>query len=291
MALTKMEGQQEKNNRMFLKKAIGIWAVVSFAIPVLMFQPMIIEGAQPIDVSIESINLIAEILVFGLPFFLGTAIFFSPMNVNYGFREPPSRSNDRRLFLIRFSSFWLLCSLYLVILTIAGFVSLAVRYNVDLSLVISSMLRVSVAAPIIALLLCPIPILLSVVIDNWKLTTALGCILFFVIAFATGMPRFPLKYPELALIGPVQLYRAIALFLSGIVFPTSSAMINIFGIYIMIESIVLPTAVFTLVAILSLWVSLRVLPQNYERWVLEQESWRGVQAVTDTSQRTTAMKN
>ncbi len=76
------------------------------------------------------------------------------------------------------------------------------------------------------LILCPVGVLIALVFDDWRTSTGLGAGLFLALAFTTGTPSSPAKYTELAFLGPVQYFRAVAASLAGVEFPSALEMVN-----------------------------------------------------------------
>jgi hypothetical protein len=87
-----------------------------------------------------------------------------------------------------------------------------------------------------------------------------------------GPSHYPVAFPEVALMTPVHLYRAIGIGLGGVEFATPSAMVYYMGFFFTAENLVLPLIFYIGLAVVSVLIGQKVLPHVINRWH-QKRSW------------------
>ena len=257
------------------------WLLASFAsvIGALLTLPAVVSTeTSSFELAMRSIDVVAYTFTLAIPFFLGASVLLTTEDshkrfVSLSLNGPRHRSMITSCFILLFA----LCSSFTVLLTVGSFILSQITGNLSM---LPYILGAVVASILMTLVLCPIGLLLAVVFDDWKTSTGFGGGLFLAVAFTTGMPSSPAGYTELGFLGPVQYFRAVAVSLAGVEFPSALEMINHFGVYFTLESLIVPTIVLIIFSGLSLWTSNRVFNQNLQVWCLDHDSW-GSQPLND----------
>jgi hypothetical protein len=157
---------------------------------------------------------------------------------------------------------------------IAGFCLVVTTSGVFEALLYSPQLLVSTL--FLTLLVCPICVLLALVLDDKKLSIAIGIILFFSLTIATGTPGFPVNYPEVAFLGPGILLSAILFVLIGGIGSYSSDWYV--GLHFSEIQLVIPILVWIAVSIISIWGASKIYSLNIKRWIAESNQWSTAEA-------------
>ena len=224
------------------------------------------------ELAMRSINVVAYTFTLAIPITLGASVILTTKDAHQNIvNQSMLGQSDRNLFAHIFVVIFLLSSFIIIPVIICSFLLSQLISQLSISMYI---LGTILASCIAMVLVCPIGVVLSLVFDDWKISTGLGVGLFLGLAFTTGMPSSPTKYTELAFLGPVQYFRALAATLSGIEFPSALEMINHFGVYFTWESLIMPTVILFAIAGFLIWISRKVFEQNLLVWKSKSNIWR-----------------
>ncbi|TET09763.1 MAG: hypothetical protein E3J86_07245 [Candidatus Thorarchaeota archaeon] len=256
------------------RRDILFWAVASLASVVggLILQPALIhqETMSRVNAMI-SIDTMAYVFTLCIPILLGAGILLTTEDVRQSFAEQyDSGSREGVMWASSIALLIVLAATFSVALTVGVFLFSELSSQISMAAYIPG---AALASFIVTLILCPVGMMLTLALDDWKLSTVAGSALFLIIAFGTGMPSSPARYPELALLGPVQYFRAVASSLAGVEFLSPLDMVNSFGVYFTSELLIVPSIVLSVLSVLSLWVSRRLFEQNLLMWRLELSPW------------------
>jgi hypothetical protein len=143
---------------------------------------------------------------------------------------------------------------------------------------------------LVSLLLLPIVVLVTLVVDDWRFSSLLGVGISQALVIATGAPAAPNRFAEIAFYGPAQLCRGLAVVLAGIEFPTPSSMAHYFGVYFTPADFAIPIVVYLCIACASIMMSSLVSDTNTKRWQLEAVSTTTIFSSPEKPQRLLSMK-
>jgi hypothetical protein len=256
-----------------------LWLILSYTYPIFYLAFSSGSGLSSIAIIIYTINNVADSLLLGIPVFLGAGLFLT----RRGFYTKDGASTiSQSRFLPRYILYFMMVTLYLAILTLITFFRMSMFSDVELSSNIVYLPGILLSAPIMSFFLCPIGAIIAVLFDEWKLTTGIGMGLSFALTITTGSALVPSSYAEVALLGPIHLYRAIAIALSGIEFASSSLITHYFGVLIEPIALVVPVVLYVITSVLTLVGSIRLFRSNRQRWSFEEDPWlKGAKLETD----------
>ncbi len=262
--------------RAISKMDLLYWLLASLisVIGTLLILPTLVQTeTSSFELAMRAIDVVAYTFTLAIPIFLGASILLTTEGAHQNFVSQSNQGqNLRALFTSIFFLLFALCSVITVPLTIGAFLLAQLLGQLSMAVYI---LGTVFASFLMILILCPVGVLIALVFDDWKTSTGLGAGLFLVLTFTTGMPSSPSKYTELAFLGPVQYFRAVAASLAGVEFPSALEMVNHFGVYFTWESLVVPTVILAVISGLSLWISSKVFEQNLLVWKSNHGLWQG----------------
>jgi hypothetical protein len=261
--------------RAISKTDLLYWAIASLVstIGALLTLPALIYREMPsFELAMRSIDVVAYSFVFAIPVFLGASLLLATKGAHQNMvNQSTQGQSNRNLFAHIFALLFVLSSGIIILMTVCSFLLSQFISQLSVSVYI---LGTILASCLTILILCPMGVLVASVFDDWKISTGLGAGLFLVLAITTGMPSSPAKYTEMAFLGPVQYFRAVATILTGVEFPSELEMINHFGVYFTWESLIVPTAILGSLAGFSLWISRKIFEQNLLVWKINNGLWQ-----------------
>ena len=253
------------------RQSILVWCTLSFLFPVLTIFGTAVSSQLPsLELMMLTLNFAADALILGIPLFLGAGFIFKsdPARLSFVTYTENSGKGHRFLF-VKFVLFILIIVTYLIILTGIGFLRYS-AYSVTPNPDFSYILGFIMASIIIAILLTPIATLFSLSLDDWRLTTIMGGGLFFSLTLMSGITHSPVPFVEVAFLGPVQIYRSLAVTLGGVEFPSSTSMVSYFGLYFTTSTLIVPIVIYGLISVIALYISNILVRINVERWKTDQ---------------------
>jgi hypothetical protein len=218
----------------------------------------------------STLDIPASTFMFGVPLFLGAGFIFTSESARESSVSWMARFGSiRRLVTIRILLLVLLVSAFQIVLTIAGFIRFS-GFSTVTELESYYLPGFMLTAVITVLLVIPIAVFLAVSLDDWRITTILGAGMFFAIEMMSGESVYPVRFSEVALLGIVQIHRALALLLGGVEFPSSTVLDNYVGFYFTALDLFIPLIVYSILVILSLWGTRHFVARNCARWKIDR---------------------
>ncbi|MFW9863794.1 MAG: hypothetical protein ACFFET_15995 [Candidatus Thorarchaeota archaeon] len=253
---------------------LSIWLVVSVALgagSVFGFNQR--WGGTSIAPAINTINIVASLLIHSLPVCLAAGLLFSSdASRNHFVDSARQNVNLSQSLAIRFSSLILLVSIYLGIITIAAFLVQGRGSLVGVAFVPALIL----AVVIVAVVICAVSVFITTAFDDWRFATIAGCILVIVFALVGGVSPSQLRYssvPDLAVLGPQNMYRALAAVLMGYSFESLSEMRMYLGIIVEPAWLMIPIILAGVITLVSMKLSVGLCEKNLQRWSLQTPLW------------------
>jgi hypothetical protein len=254
----------------FSSRAMKQWIVAS-VICSAFFLLWIQGGVLGSITAVFSIALpIGMQFVFGIPFVIGASLLFTSQETHYSIIKQMA-SNKRFRF---FSLFIIFSALTMLLMIIPVTVGYAIEYSsiIDkiefLTILPPSLLLLSV----ISLLLCPFYVLLSILLDDLKLTLLLGTLLSCSFASATGLPMFPVQYPEVAFLHPSHILSALLFIIVG-GFTNPYCVECYVGLIFTPSQLIMPIGILCIASVLCYWGAHKVFFNNISRWSLEVKDY------------------
>jgi hypothetical protein len=267
-ALNISENLRMASRGITIRSAI-IWVALSSIGP-LGFMAIRRGGRWSIHSALStSVESIAVSIMLGLIFFFGPALFFSSKTILAG-QSNLEGVQPERMFLWSFLVFVITTSLFMMVFNIMSFVWFLQFTDVAQqgALHPGAILAAFGAAILISIILCAIASSIAVAFDNWKSTMLMGVGLSLSLSTVSDFTVLNAVYPVTVFLSPHQLYRSIFFILSGI----GGSWQAQFNAPVGIDSFLPPMILFVGLAILSLHFSIRMLPFNLEKQVLEEEN-------------------
>lgn len=230
---------------------------------------------------IYTLNSSANIFSFGVPLFLGAGLIFTSPSSRRAIYSMKTK-NPLNLLLLRVLLLIIIHSVYQMALVMVSF-AVAAQQPLTAALNPDYLPGFLVAGILLSIVLGPLASAMALWIDDWRWTTVSGICICYVLTLVGGPSHSPVAYPEVALMTPIHLYRAISISLSGIVFATPSAMVSYIGFFFATENLILPIIFYAGLAAVSVLIGKIVLPGDINRWH-QQRSW--VEETGDTGEDT-----
>ena len=207
------------------------------------------------------------LFVTGIPFILGAVFLFGSKESQDNIADA-YRADQKRRFASLFISYTIMVLLLMSIAAVAGFVIILPSVPLDRILINLSSLLISTLT--VSLFMCPIAVFLVLILDERKISTGLGILLFLSITYATGFPRFPVNYPEIAFFGPAHLLTALLFTLFG-GFELTFAIEFYVGVDFVPTHLVLPLVVYVALAAIFYLAARLTFQSRLRYWVIERE--------------------
>ncbi|TFG31861.1 hypothetical protein EU527_11440 [Candidatus Thorarchaeota archaeon] len=270
---------------LFPKRVVAKWALLVFSAYMFFFIVNFRYGSGTLDSLFSVFASIGWLIATGLPFLLGSSLLVSGEAAHNGIAKKAS-SNEIR-FLPFFVIYLLLMILAIATMAISGITSSLINGNPTIVQYLPHFLGISA---IISLLVSPIYLLLALSIDSSRISIVVGLVASVLLMLALGSPRYPVKYPEVALFHPAHLLSAL-LFVSIGAYG-QYAMDYYVGMRFELVNLVLPVVLWVVIFFVSYLYSKRMFFSNLCRWSLEWDDWilsDGSQQNVDSSVRFTAI--
>jgi hypothetical protein len=242
-------------------KILAGWLVISLATTIILSGG---HGGGSIGLAMGTIDAVSWYIALGFPIMAGACWFFASKKAHRSLVE-----QRVVMFNQRFVAFMITASITLIVGVLGAYVIRISETPQYAAFTVYYLPGILISTLVATLIICPIAILIAQVFDAPRHAFVFGSTLFFLVGLATGLASRPASYPELALLGPAQFYRAIAVMFSGIEFASPSAMQFYFGIYFDVSALLIPSIALGLIIVASLFVGSRLFIVNQERWTLE----------------------
>jgi len=217
-----------------------------------------------------TLNSSANVFSFGVPLFLGAGLIFTSHSSRRAISNMKPK-NTINLLLFRVLLLIIVHSAYQIVLLMVTFAA-AAQQPLTAALNPEYLAGFLVAGVILSMVLSPLASTVALWIDDWRLTTVAGICICYTLTLMGGPSHYPVTYPEVALMTPIHLYRAIGISLSGVGFATPSAMVSYVGFFFTTENLVVPIVFYAGLAMVSVLIGKKILPSDINRWY-QQRSW------------------
>jgi len=233
-----------------------LWLAISIVVDLPGLYSVSGSGWNSASILRQSLGEISSTAFLGVLFFLGAGLFLSSRFV---------RNYERIQQLVRpFIVFLLLTALYLVFRSIIIFNTFTQFGEVGAEINLAFVNGALLAVPLVSFIFCSLAAGVAIIIDDWRITTVAGCSLFLVVNLFLGMPHADAFHPEMSLFGPSHFYRAMILVFSGLyaIIPLS---IQSWGGVTSIYSMIVPTLVYIILTLISVWTIKNYGTENLQR--------------------------
>lgn len=208
------------------------------------------------------------LLATGFPFVMGSSLILCSNQTRNRIVEK-TKANGKVTFSDLFMAYLIL---NLSVMSLIVFVSLVIAISASgyLSLigVLPQLLGITLG---ISLFLTPIYVLIALEFDSMKKSIAMGFFLAIALNFATGFPRFPVNYPEIALFGPSHLLNAL-LFIAIGAYGNYAVEYHV-GLLFQPIDVIVPILIWSFFAILTYYRGSKVFINNLSRWKRQRDGW------------------
>lgn len=205
----------------------------------------------------------------GIPFVVGASLLFGSQEFHRNLADS-TQKGSKVSFASLFTTYVVLTLLVMAVAVVIGFM-FAFVFSDPLQILgaLPYMLALTLA---ISLLLCPVAAFLALAVDQWKTSTVLGIVMFLAVGLATGWPRLPVNYPEIALLGPTHLLTAL-LFILIAGSEYQGAIDYYVGVSFVPEQLILPIFLLFFASAISYVFAKRMFESNLRRWTIERNQW------------------
>jgi len=262
---------------LFSRKGIKRWLILTIVALGLFY---LMGGSGEWYSSLSSIMSIAVIIGWllssGFPFVIGSSLILCSDQTRNKIVEKATTDEGIR-FSYLFAAFLILnLSVMSLIVFIGLVIGIGTSGYLGLIVMLPQLLGITLG---ISLLLIPIYTLIAIEFDNMKKSIGIGFFLSIALNFATGFPRFPVSYPEVALFGPAHL-------LSALLFVTiggygTYAVEYYVGLLFQLTDLITPILIWSVVAIASYYIGNKIFVNNLSRWKRERDGWLASEKVAD----------
>jgi hypothetical protein len=226
------------------------------------------EWFSSLDSTFSIAATIGWILTTGFPFIMGSSLILCSIQTKNRIVER-TRSTGKIRFSYLFMTYLILV---LSVMALIAFVGLLIAAGASGYLALMGILPQLLGITLgISLLLTPIYTLIALELDSMKKSIGLGFFLAVVLNFITGIPRFPVNYPEIAFFGPSHLLSALLFIAIGGY--GSYAVEYYVGVLFQPIDLIAPILIWSVFAILSYYRGHKVFANNLTRWVRERDGW------------------
>jgi hypothetical protein len=266
MSLTNYLSWFKESLSLFSSSVIKKWIIV-FIPFCAFFMLWIGSGGFGLDSLFAVTGSLGWSFVTGIPFVLGAMFLFGSQKSQTNIADA-YRADNKDRFTSLFVTYTILVLILMVLAAIVGFVLIIPRISADLLL--TSFPSLLISTMVVSLFLCPIAVFLVLIFDDRRMSLGLGTLLFIAIAYATGFPRIPVSYPEVAFLGPTHLHTALVFLLCG-GFEFTLAVEWYVGITFTPSQLIIPLAVFIVLSLIFYMGSRFAFKTRLRHWVIERE--------------------
>ncbi len=232
------------------------------------------SGGSPLYSLFSIARSIGYLFAFGIPFIVGASLLFGSQETQNNIVDSiPKRGHVR--FSSLFIPYIIMTFLVMTVAVLVGFVFIlpSLASSISIMQIMGYLSSLLVSTLVVSLLVSPIAAFLALIIDDWKISTVLGVLLFFAITLATGSPGFPVNYPEIAFFGPAHILTAILFILIGGFTEYQYAVDYYVGVDFASIQLIIPLSLFIVIAVVFYLLARRMFHSNLSRWTIERELW------------------
>ncbi len=265
-------GGFRENLSLFSTSALKKWFAIVIGTCVF-FVVMMGRGGGPVYELFGIARYIGNLFVFGIPFIVGASLLFASQETQNSIVDSIRKRRNVR-FVLLFIPYVVLTLFMMVLAVVIGFV--VTILSLSPIQMIGFLPYMLVSTFVVSLLVCPIAVFLALIIDDWKVSTVLGVLLFFAISLATGTPN-PVNYPEIAFLGPAHILTAILVILLGGFTGNGFDVAYYVGVDFGPIQFIVPISLFIVIAVVFYLLAQRMFHSNLSRWTSERELWLSTQ--------------
>lgn len=215
-------------------------------------------------------HYIGYMFVTGIPFVVGASLLFSSSKTQNNIADS-LRKGTKVSFASLFVPYVIMLLLMMIFIVTSGFV--IIFSSLPFGWIPWSFFFLLIITLAVSLLVCPIAVFLALAVDDLRISTFFGIMLFLAIAWATGFPGYPVDYPTLAFLGPTHIISA-SLFIVIETMTGSTFCVSCYvGFDFMPGLLVLPIVILGTIGALTLVLAKQMFNSNLPRWVSERELW------------------
>ncbi|MFW9887608.1 MAG: hypothetical protein ACFFER_05460 [Candidatus Thorarchaeota archaeon] len=225
---------------------------------------------SPDDVMISTLDSSANIFSLGIPLFLGAGLILTSAGSRKHIYSAKAKS-PFSLLLFRMLFLTIVHSAYQLTLMMLTFLATA-QQPLTAPLNPYYLGGFLAAGVIISVFLSPVASAVALWIDDWRWSTISGIGICYALTLMGGPSYYPVAFPEIALLAPMHLYRAIGVSLAAVEFASPSAMVHYVGFFFTAENLVVPIIFYIGLAFASTLIGKHVLMQDIHKWH-QHRSW------------------
>ncbi|MGY5875500.1 MAG: hypothetical protein RTU30_07125, partial [Candidatus Thorarchaeota archaeon] len=188
--MTKYEERLIEHGSLFSRHAIKKWIAISTA-ACAFFMLWLGVSISPLTVVFSIAQSIGWLFATGIPFAAGASLLFSSKQTHRNIVEH-IESDRKNQFSQLFLSFSVMVMSMMVAAALAAF---TITSLVSHQSIIFAILPFIATTLLISLLFCPVFVLVALIVDDTKVSMAIGVVLAIVITMTTGLPGNPINYP------------------------------------------------------------------------------------------------
>lgn len=263
------------NRFIITSKWLALWSAASIIVVLACYSVRpYVWLSDEFSALINSMNVIAYVLIIGLPVFMIPGIVFgTPSARERILARQESEKRTSRVFLQCLLEVYALTLVFSVAITVALFLGpLLIGTSIDYPRgtgVLMYLPPVLIATFTVSVLLASIGVLFAVVTDNIIISTTLGCAVTIALASMVGWNSIALYSSVtrgIAMLSPSNIARIFAGAISGYNPAPYATISDLFGFEAILSSILLSLAVLGLISFAGLLVSHRVFRFNMSNW-------------------------
>ncbi len=268
VSLHQLIARFRENLSIFSASALKRWFAIVFA-SCAFFVLWIGGHSATLPTIFRIAGYIGYLLFTGIPFVVGASLLFGSQESHRNIADS-TQKGSKVSFASLFTTYVVLTLLVMAVAVVIGFaIGLVLPAPIQILGALPYMLALTLA---ISLLLCPMAAFLALAADQWKISTALGITMFLAVGLATGAPRLPVNYPEIALLGPTHLLTAL-LFILIAGSEYQGAIESYVGVSFIPEQLILPILLLLFASAISYVFAKRMFESNLRRWTIERYQW------------------
>lgn len=247
----------------FSTSVIKRWILV--LTPICAFFMLWIGGTM--DKLFGVAGYLGWLFVTGIPFLLGATFLFGSQESQKNIADA-YRTDKKERFASLFVFYTIIV---LVLMSVAALVGLIISLPfIPSELILVSFSSLLASTLIVSLFICPIALFLVLIFDDRRVGLGLGILLFLAIGNATGFPRVPVNFPEIAFFGPTHLHTALLFLLYG-GFEYTHAVEYYVGVDFVPSQLIIPLFVFTSLTLVFYTAARATFRTRLQHWVIERE--------------------
>jgi hypothetical protein len=247
---------------------IIIGGIVSASVSVILVTPE--RRISELTLLLSTIKIVSMTFSTGLFFFLTAGVLFSSKTSRQYLLRRIELVGARRALLVRVLHAIVFTSLFSVVMTTVAFVApTSLGWYPEIPINYAAIPSVLIASLIVSASLVSIASFLACLTDDSRLCVLLGCALTIALANLAGWSSDIIHYSltrNLALLSPHNIFKGLAVLLSGHHFESIDDMVSYVGFVVSTQSIISAISLLVSLSIVLLFFGIRLLQMNLVRW-------------------------